>query len=39
MKWREGIAAPIENSALLTADANKSKSMNNQRRGNEKPRV
>ena len=39
MLRKKGITAPIENSALLIADANLSKSMNNQRRGDEKPRV
>ena len=39
MLGKKGIAAPIENSALLTTDANLSRPMNNQRRGDEKPRV
>ena len=30
MLGKKGIVAPIENSALLTADANRSRSMNNQ---------
>ena len=39
MLGKKGIAAPIENSTLLTTDANLSRSMNNHRRGDEKRSV